>query len=142
LIGSAPFRRQEEQRPSVRGAKRATEYWAVVLDSVQHLTALSNSNDRPTGQIFATDVTPVVRSLDPDSPVRIHADGVRAEAFRPDPAIGQGPSASMSKAVSRPAKGSEMISSGAAVHPDTFGVREEVAHLPRRGWPWLQDSDL
>jgi hypothetical protein len=91
LIGSAPFRRQEEQRPSVRGAKRATEYWAVVLDSVQHLTALSNSNDRPTGQIFATGVTPVVRSLDPDSPVRIHADGVRAEAFRPDPAIGQGP---------------------------------------------------
>ena len=39
VIGAAPFRGQEEQRRSVRAAKRATEYRAVVLDPAQDFTA-------------------------------------------------------------------------------------------------------
>ena len=105
LLDAAPFGRQQKQRLAVRAAQHGGEDRAIVFDPLQHLAALADPHDRPwrIGMIAGgcwTQMAPSA-SMQMASGPRPSAQTRRLDRL---------PSAAMSKAVSRPAKDSEMIS--------------------------------
>src|SRR6266496_4381452 len=78
-LGSAPVRREHEQRPTVGAAEHGREARAAEIDPLEHFTALAD-----TGAVVRH-----VCARGPDAAVRVEADAVWADPVGPDPTVRQ-----------------------------------------------------